>query len=60
MRPSAPGFNLTGYCAVPVKVLTAFMPVERDRIEELYREAYEQARATSSAAVTERYAPSLN
>ena len=60
MRPYGSRFSLTGFCAMPIDLLSAVMLVDRERIEDLYREAYEQARATTSPPMTERYVPSLN
>ena len=60
MRPTSPPVSPAAFVLCPVDLLAAVMPVDRHRVEEVYRDAYEQARAVLRPPVTERLAPIWN
>jgi hypothetical protein len=60
MFATKPRFNALTFVACPLDVLATAISVDREEILDLYREAYEQAKALHGPSITERLAPSLN
>ncbi|HEY1380364.1 MAG TPA: hypothetical protein VGF55_26415 [Gemmataceae bacterium] len=60
MRPQSTLTNPTAFILFPADQFAAILPIDRRRVEELYRDAYEQARAVLGPPITERLAPIWN
>ncbi len=60
MRVATPHPNPTGFWLCPIDQIAMILPLDRQRVEELYRDAYEQARSTLQPSITERLAPIWN
>lgn len=57
---SPPLQTLPGFALVPRELLATFLEIDWDQTDELYREAYEQAQATTRPPITNRMTPYWN
>jgi hypothetical protein len=60
MRPSSPSFNPKGFLLFPTNVIAGAILIDWERVEELYRDAFEEARAALRPPVMDRLAPYWN
>ena len=60
MWKTAPRFDNPAFYPCPIDELSGILSIDRQRIDDAYRKAYEQARKLHSPPIHEQLAPSLN